>query len=213
MAITTIKGASLIVGTYAEVVTAAITGDYEQQEAIITDRNGARMYWTGSAWMWRGSVTVAQEAGLIASPLATRTSDGAFAVTITVPVGALIGKCRLRIEAYVKRTGATTAAATLTAYLGTAGTTSDSSVGSVSINQTDGHVGRMDTSAYFDGSSATSFLAGGTAAPQSSTGGGSVATRTTNVNAAAAMTVTLAMSSVNATDSYALLSFRVIVER
>lgn len=211
MALSTIKGASLLVGTYAEVT--AVSGDYTQQEAVITDRNNARMYWTGAAWLWRGSVTIAQEAGLIASPLATRTSDGAFAVTITVPAGSLTGKCRLRIEAYCKRTGATTAAATFTAYLGTAGTVSDSTVGSVSINQTDGHVGRMDTSAYFDGVSTTSFLAGGTSVPQSSTGGGSVATRTTNVNTAAAMTVTLAMSSVNATDSYALLNFRVTVER
>lgn len=212
MAIVT-QHTSLLIGTYAEIVTAAFPGDFVHQEAVITDRGNARMQWTGSAWRWPVSVTVAQDSSLIASPLATRTSDGAFAVSIPVPTGTLTGKCRLRIEAYCKRTGATAASATLTAYLGTAGTTSDSSVGSVSINQTDGHVGRMDTSAYFDGVSTTSFLAGGTAAPQSSTGGGSVTTRSTNVNTEAAMFVTIAVAPVNAPDSYALLSFRVTVER
>lgn len=161
----------------------------------------------------RREVTIAQAAGLIASPLATRTSDGAFAVTIAVPAGTCTGGGRLHIEAYCKRTGATTAAATLGIYLGTAGTTSDSLVGTVTINQTDGHVGRADTGAYFDGSSTTSFLAGGTAQPQSSTGGGSVVTRSTNVNTAATMYVTIAIGTVNAPDSYALLAYRVVMER
>ena len=51
MAVTT-QSLTTLVGTYAEIVTAAFPGDFTHQRAIITDHNNAEMYWSGSAWLW-----------------------------------------------------------------------------------------------------------------------------------------------------------------
>lgn len=41
---------SVLIGTYAEIM--AVSGDFTHQQAVITDHNNARMFWSGSAWLW-----------------------------------------------------------------------------------------------------------------------------------------------------------------
>jgi hypothetical protein len=163
----------------------------------------------------RREVTVVCLNGTVASPIATYTggTGGLFTLpaTITIPAGFISDHSRLWVSARVKRTGAN-ATGQLDCQIGTGGAGSDSLLGRVQLTGTDGHVGALESCAYFN-TSLTSFLANGSAAPQSSTGGGTFVDRSTNVNRAASMFVTLGMSSANAADSFALLALRVTLER
>lgn len=152
--------------------------------------------------------------GSIAAPIDNITSSTGRAFVlpaqIVIPAGSIPDNSTLKVTARSKRTNAN-ATALLSAYLGTAGTIADSLLGQVSMNATDGHVGSLDSFAFFS-NSLTSFTANGTAAPQSSTGGGTHVDRSTNVNRAATMYVTLAIGTANALDAFALDHYRVVLE-
>lgn len=164
-----------------------------------------------------GRVLLVQRNGTIASPLApavTGATSGLFAMTagsIVLPAGFISDNATLCVRARVKRTGAN-ATGQFDAYLGTAGTSSDSLLGRVQSTATDGHVASLDSMGFFT-TSTTAFLANGTAVPQSSTGGGTFVDRSTNVNRLAAMTLSLGMSSMNASDSYSLVHVAVWLEQ
>jgi hypothetical protein len=136
------------------------------------------------------------------------TTGTAFAISqIVIPGCRIPDNADVHVIARMKRTNAN-ATAQFDAYLGTAGDLTDSLLGRVQSTATDGHVGYLDTKAQF-GSSLTSFIANGTAAPQSSTGGGTHVDRSTNVNRCVPMILTLAMTTANAADVFALTQYEV----
>lgn len=158
---------------------------------------------------------IAHVNGSIATPIATYTggTGGLFTLPadIVIPANFIPDYSRLCVSARIKRTGAN-ATGQLDCQLGTGGAGSDSLLGRVQSTATDGHVASLESFAMF-ATSLTAFTANGSAAPQSSTGGGTFVDRSTNVNRAAVMKVTLGMTSANASDSFALISYRVWLER
>lgn len=163
----------------------------------------------------RREVTLVCLNSTIASPIATYTggTGGLFTLpsAIAIPAGFITDHSRLWVSARIKRTGAN-GTANFDCQLGTGAAGSDSILGRVALAATDAHVGSMESCAFFT-TSATTFLAGGTAAPQNSTGGSTFVDRSTNVNRLATMYITLGMVSANAADSFALLALRVTLER
>ena len=160
------------------------------------------------------ATVIANVWGTVASPIATISGSTGTLFTlpadIVIPANIIPDYGRLWVEARVKRTGAN-ATAQLDAYLGTAKTSSDSLLGRVQATATDGHLVWLFSPALFN-TSASNFFAGGTSAPQASTGGGTAVDRSTNINRQAVMYVTLGMSSANALDAFALIGYRVWLE-
>lgn len=162
-----------------------------------------------------GPIVLAQRWGSIATPIHTLTSTTGALFTlpadIVIPVGAIPDYCGVRVRALVKRTGAN-ATAQLEAYVGTAKTNGDSLAMRQQLNATDGHVALLDGTAGFS-TSTTVFIASGIAGPQNSTSGTICVDKNTNVNRAAIMYVTLGIASANASDSFALLGYKVWIDR
>lgn len=161
-----------------------------------------------------GIITLASRWGSVASPVATYTggTGGLFTLpaAITAAAGIISDHSLLRVTALLKRTGAN-ATGQFDCQIGTAGLGSDSLIGRVQSTATDGHVARMEGGAGWS-TSQTVFIPFGSAAPQGSTGGGTVVDRSTNINRGAAMSIVFGMSSANALDSYALLGYRIWIE-
>lgn len=179
---------------------------------IVTNTGSAVM---GIDFVLAASQKIVKNTASVASPFQTLTGVTTGTV-FTLPAQIVIPGCRIpdyadvHVVARMKRSGAT-ATAQLDAYLGTAGDLTDSLLGRVQSTGTDGHVAYLDSKAQFS-NSLTSFTANGTAAPQSSTGGGTHVDRSTNINRAVPMYVTLAMTTANAADSFALLQYEVRIE-
>jgi hypothetical protein len=161
------------------------------------------------------SVTLAKLWGTIASPVATLTGTTGALFTlpsaIAIPANTIGDYDHIHVRARCKRTGAN-ATGQFEVQLGTGAAGSDSLFGRVSINATDGHVGALETQAFFN-TSATIFLSNGTVAPMNTTSGTTFIDRNTNVNRGSVMYVTFGMSSANALDSFALLGYHITLER
>lgn len=203
---------------YTEAIPWASRGSAAQAGATFRANDvgtGAGTVFIADGTYWRpvnGRVCLVQRSGLIASPLATVASAAALfsGIIATIPAGLIAPNSRVWVSAQTKRTGANTAGQ-FDCQIGTGGAGADSLLGRVQSSATDGHVAVLEAAAQF-GSSTTSFIPRGSATPQGSTGGGTVIDRSTNINTASAMTVTIGMTSASALDSYALLHFSVYLE-
>lgn len=155
------------------------------------------------AGFWGGS-------GSIASPIATLTGITAGLFTggksnLSIPAGTfkvgdhLTGGCKIR------RTTAT-AVHTANIYMGTAGTSSDSNLSNIT---TSGATINFDQNMYFLGSfpSTTVFSTNNNAPFNANNTAGLFVDRSTNMNIAAAMTLSFGISVGNASDSYSLIEW------
>jgi hypothetical protein len=191
------------------------SGVYTGQVKRITDLGGAGgtlFMWDGTVWRpSAGGICIKQRWGTVASPIDTNTGDTGSLFTlpeaISFPAGLIPSHSHIHVRARVKRTGAN-ATANFECYLGTAGTSSDSILGRLALSAVDAHIGAMETQGFF-GTSTTAFVSNGAAKGQDSTAASSFTDRSTNVNTASAMTLTLGMASANAADSFALVGYAV----
>ena len=164
----------------------------------------------GAYWRPRhGQQRLYGQNGSISAPLATLTgvTSGQFTLpeTLTLPAGLIAPNSEVWGEFVVYRVGAT-ATGLVQWRLGTSGTVADSVVYQATMASTTANTSRMIAEARF-GAAAARFFAPLAAAFG---GGGSTATgadRTTNVNTAAAMSVTCDLASANAADTFHLVGY------
>lgn len=191
-------------------------GHVKRMTDVGTITGGSLFQWDGTYWRpLNGRVCLAMRCGTIASPIHSMAGHAVgvlftLPATITIPAGMIAPQSRVWISGQAKRTGAN-GTGQFDCQIGTAGAGSDSLVGRVQANATDGHVAVMESVALFS-SSTTSFLPRGSASPQGSTGGGTVVDRSTNVNTASAMIVTFGITNANALDTFALHHYAVFLE-
>lgn len=183
-----------------------------------TDMKDAQFYSTGGLWkpvMGRQTLYIRQ--GSIASPIATLTGNGtqqAFTLpeTLLIPRGLLTDTTKLYAEALLRR-GGTAASITCGLTLGTTQTTqNDQSFAAQTITATDTNEGRIFGSAQIF-SSTTSYISTGFMAANA-TGSASSALRSTNVNTAADMYVSIGSTSASfiSPDTLALISYHIWIE-
>lgn len=172
---------------------------------------------TPAGWVpLNGSVLLAQGWGTVSAPLATisGSTDALFAPSggggsLVVPASMLIaGRSMLRIGAVIHRRGANgTAIGKI--HVGTGGTTSDSAVYSLSYAATDALEARPEVDVAAVNTStitSTNWLSlGNTGSPTP------IVSPSTNINLAAAMTVSLGIASANGLDSFDLIGYSVVL--
>lgn len=156
---------------------------------------------------------IANKQGSVASPLGTvSSSTGAlFSANhqATIPANTITPNSFMLVQALVTRSGAN-ATANIRAYLGTAGTNSDSVLGQLAFAATDGQKAWLFSMGGFS-SSVSSFLATGALAPQGTSTTGTFGDQSANFNPAAQMTLSLGISNANAGDSFSLLSWSALL--
>lgn len=176
--------------------------------------------WKATAAGWvplNGTVKLASKWGSVASPVASimGSTGGLFAInggagSLVVPATMLIpGRSILRVRALIHRRGAN-ATAIVRIYLGTAGTSSDGMIFSISLAATDTLQTRPDIElAAITSSSMTStdwLTPGNNGSP------GVIRAVSTNINTEAAMTISFSIISANTLDSFDLIGYSVVLE-
>lgn len=161
----------------------------------------------GTKWVpLNGTVNIFKKSGSLASPLATISgaTSGTFSITggnPTIPAGLLAQFSRMTIRALVRKNGANSTA-NFNERLGTAQTTADSIIQARTITNADNEQVNHFNDIYFSSTSAyTTNDKLGIQTQSTAT----LADRTSNVNTASAMFVTVDISSGNASDSYDLI--------
>ncbi|MDN5752328.1 MAG: hypothetical protein L0H15_03475 [Nitrosospira sp.] len=174
---------------------------------------------TSAGWVpLNGVVKLASKWGTVASPVATISgSTGALFVptggsgSLIIPASMLIPEHSvLRARAVMHRRGIN-GTATARIYLGTAGTSSDDTAYSLGIAATDTLEIRPDVEI---GVVASASMTGTNWMAPGSTGSSptAVTAMTTNINTAAAMTLSFGMDNANALDSFDLIGYSVLLE-
>lgn len=180
----------------------------------VSDAGNSLWRSNGTNWLpVGGTATTYKKFGSLAAPIASisAATSGQFSITggfPTIPAGMLIGaNSMLRVMALMRRTGAN-ATVTFNARLGTAGTTGDSVICARSLAATNDLQLWLFDDVYFSSTTVytpINFIAA------NSTNTASASDKTTNVNAAAIMTVSLDVSAGNVGDVYELIGLRVDV--
>lgn len=170
-------------------------------------------FWRATSGGWvplNGSVLLASNWGSLTSPVATQTGSTGILFVLAGGTGSLVipatmliaGRSKLEIEVMHRRRGATATAA-FSVYLGTSGTTADSKVFDVSIAATNNQDNRPMMTIGFTAGVATisNWLAAGGA------NGGAFIDKTSNINLAAAMTISFGISAANLADAFDLIGY------
>lgn len=180
----------------------------------VTDFPGSPLFKSnGTRWFpVGGSVVTYQKSGSLAAPLATITASTAAQFSIAggfpvIPAGILAAHSMVRVTGFIRKNGAN-ATAVASVRMGTAGTTGDSAILGNTITNVDNRQFWFFADTFF--SSATVFDAPGFMVPNNFQTA-AIVDRTTNVNTAAAMTISLDISSANASDSFDLVSLQVVL--
>jgi len=175
---------------------------------------GIRLVSDGAYWRPRdGRVLMTQRFGTYATATSLafiQAATGTFTLPFVprFPAGLIAPHTRVSVQADVLRTGAN-ATATLAVRLGTAGTSSDSSLYQAQLAATDQLVSQVNQSARF-GASATSFYTMLNTSQNANAANG--ADRTANVNTAAEMILSITITSASALDRFDLLGLTVALE-
>lgn len=179
----------------------------------VTDLNNASFFSDGTNWRPDGKQTIYHKNGLVASPLATLSgvTAGLFAIPqILIPAGMITPNSKIEIQYLGKKTNANGSLGWNT-QLGTAASASDSSISGVYSGATAGDV--LIACAVRFGTDTTKALAMPNGNDFNNTNGSTqLYDRTTNINTAANMYVTIGVISANALDSFSLTSVRVSYE-
>jgi hypothetical protein len=199
-------------GTWAT-VNASATKSNVGAIAYVSDWR-AQMVSDGTNWRPFPAVTLASVWGTNGTPL-TSTTGGANAIfpsaNVAIPAGLLCANVVIRGRAVVQRGAATNATGDLVMRLGTAGSVSDSKLSIITVPATTNIFASLDAQGAFAASTTQYFSQGNMVAMGTSTSV-DVATQTTNVNTAAAMTLSVGMSSMNASDTFNLIGYSVWIE-
>lgn len=187
----------------------------------ISDVGGeAGSFWKATAVGWfplNGKALLAKNWGSVAAPVAPvlNTTGALFVPTggagsLVIPASMLIAaRSTLIVRALIHRDGVT-ATGTARIYLGTAGTSGDSSIYGATLTATEDLQSRpfVEASAISAMSvTSTNYL------PPGNTGTANViSTVTTNINTAAAMTLSFGVSGANTADSFSLIGYTVEIE-
>jgi hypothetical protein len=184
-------------------------------QVLITDVGGP----VGSVWTWDGSnwypingrVALFRKSGTNAAPIASLgpsvANNSLFSIPggpIVIPAGVLYPGAILRVNGILFRTSGN-GVAPITLWLGTSGTVSDSQVGSDYFSGNALDTQALDFRGVF--SSSTSLTTNGRVATWAIYG--YAADSSTNVNTAAAMTLSLGFTSAPAADSFKLVNIEV----
>lgn len=179
------------------------------------DVGQAGVYLVSDGANWRprdGRQLLFQRFGDITAPLDSKTGATAhtFALpqALLIPGGLIAPHSRLDIRAEVRRTTAT-ATSSLNVRLGTAGTTADGAVYSASFAATAGLTAQVNQSARF-GAVATRYTT--MVQTNQNAQAATLAERTTNVNTANDMRVTLDISGANTADVFTLIGYSIWLE-
>ena len=193
-------------GAFSGRPTSPADGDIAYFTDVCFPPGGARFRYVTSLGFWvpDGTQTIFVNNGTLTTPVSSvaGVTAGNFALTNnTLPAGLLQPGMRGSAKAFIRRTGAT-ATGTFAVYLGTTGTISDSQLAGLSLPATTATEGRYDCPFYVANSGVIVTYANvGVNASSATT---SVAERTTNINTAAGMSFTCAISLANVADSFAL---------
>lgn len=176
---------------------------------------GWRVYSDGTCWRpANGRALIAQRSGSLPSPIATVTgvTSGDFTLPVipTIPAGMLSAPhSRLLVNALIRRTTGT-AIATVQVRIGTAGTAADPSMMALTMSAGANLDLRVDAFAHFSG--ATTSYSSTSWAPPNGTATGAQTNRSTNIDTAAAMSVSIGVTTANTADSFSLIYYGVWVE-
>lgn len=184
-------------------------------EVFAWDVGQKGIYLVSDGTYWRprdGRQLLFQRFGDITAPLDTKTGAATLIFTLPqtllIPGGLIAPHSRLDIRAEVRRTTAT-GGATLNLRLGTAGTTADQAIYSATLVGTAGLTAQINQSARF-GSAATRYTSMNNTNQNAQ--GNTLVERTTNVNTANDMRVTIDLGGANVADTFTLIGYSVYLE-
>lgn len=167
--------------------------------------NGKQVLASGRTGAPGAGLTTVSAIGKMALPAGRMITSG----SLVLPIGLLRAGVGLVVDAKVRHTGS---AGTWTATwrLGTADASGDSPIVSNGGSATDNQAQWSLMDANF--TTLTSFVTGFNMAPQGAAGAGSLATRTTNVNAAAVMYLGVHVSALTAGDTLELIDYCITLQ-
>lgn len=174
----------------------------------VTDINNSLFSSDGTIWRpVGGNVLLYRQVGSVATPLATLASATSGALTPaagnpTIPAALLVAGARVRVSAFVKKTG-TTAGWTLNARLGTNNSTTDNVVFANALGNT---VIQFNVFTEAGITSSTAYVTQNFIIPNNSSTSTSFADKSTQFNIASVNYVSIDISSANASDSFGLMT-------
>lgn len=184
-------------------------------EIFVWDIGQAGVYLVSDGVNWRprdGRQLLFQRFGDITAPLDTKTGATAHTLalpqTLLIPAGLIAPHSRVDFRGEVRRT-TNTATASLNVRLGTAGTTADNTVYTASMAATAGMTAQVNQSARF-GSATTRYVSMNNTNQNAQ--GNNLVERSTNVNTASDMRVTMDISGANTADTFTLIGYSLYLE-
>lgn len=167
---------------------------------------GTDFIWTGSRWRHVHPFILGRNIGSVAAPVATLTgvTSGVFALSNALATYADMFEPgdELEVSALATKIG-TGGTADINIYLGTAGGITDSLVRPESLTNVTNRTMNARTQIQFSGLTTFSGPAG---LADNSVSTSQLLDRSTNVNLAAAMSITIALANANAADTFKLVS-------